>query len=315
MDLFFGGDDNQTAAAPAAKPAAPAPANVQVAALAPQPATPQAAPMPAMRPASLGAPAPQAVAAVAPAPVAIPFSTVGSAPLDPSELTSGPAAPMPVMKSQSLQVATAQALPSGDAVTALAALTAPPVPQPRLIMSNPPAAMTAYAPSVAQDPGAQRALEMIIARETTASALPPAPTTRQPILPALTPASGLRTASLGGQASNPLAGLFSGTFGAARQNEPVAAALAEHIAKRPVPGEMRKPDLIAPDLEHITEIFIAPAALTSDHFAVIWDHDEADFDPTTELGRYATVMSVGDVPAELSHTSFVTARPIALASN
>jgi uncharacterized protein YcbK (DUF882 family) len=315
MDLFFGGDDNQTAAAPAAKPAAPAPANVQVAALAPQPATPQAAPMPAMRPASLGAPAPQAVAAVAPAPVAIPFSTVGSAPLDPSELTSGPAAPMPVMKSQSLQVATAQALPSGDAVTALAALTAPPVPQPRLIMSNPPAAMTAYAPSVAQDPGAQRALEMIIARETTASALPPAPATRQPILPALTPASGLRTASLGGQASNPLAGLFSGTFGAAQQNEPVAAALAEHIAKRPVPGEMRKPDLIAPDLEHITEIFIAPAALTSDHFAVIWDHDEADFDPTTELGRYATVMSVGDVPAQLSHTSFVTARPIALASN
>ncbi|MBE0581501.1 MAG: DUF882 domain-containing protein [Devosia sp.] len=311
MDLFFGGGDDQPAPAAAA-----APAPVQVASAAPQPVTPQAAPMPALRPASLGGVAAPIEVAAAPAMGAIPFSTVGSMPLDPAELAPARIAPMPVMKSNALQVATAAALPSGDAVTALAALTAP-VPQPRLIMTEPPRPeiMTAYLPTTPQDPGAQRALEMIIQRETTAAVPPPSPTTRLPILPSLTAATGLRTASLGGQQANALAGLFSGTFGAAQQNEPIAAALAEHIAKRPAPGDMRNPDLITPDLEHVAEVFMAPDAMTSSHFAIIWDHDEADFDPTAEMGRYVTVMAVGDFPAGLPHTRFVAARPVALASN
>jgi hypothetical protein len=78
---------------------------------------------------------------------------------------------------------------------------------------------------------------------------------------------------------------------------------------------MRRPDLIAPDLEHVAEVFTAPAVMTSSHFAVIWDHDEADFDPTAELGRFVTVMGVGDFPEGLSHTRFVSALPVALASN
>jgi uncharacterized protein YcbK (DUF882 family) len=307
MDLFFGGKNNQPAPTPA-------PAPVQVAAVAPQPAMPQAAPVPAMRPANLGGlAAPVAVAAVAPP---IPFSTNGSAPLDESELTTAMLAPVPAMKSQTLQVATASALPSGDAVTAIAALTAP-IPQPRLIMSEPEPAPVVAAYLPAQDPEAQRALEMIIARETTAAVAPPTPASRLPILPPLTAATGLRTASLGGNSpvTGALAGLFSSTFGAAQQNEPMAAALASHIASRPAPSDMRTPDLIAPDLEHIAEVFTAPAALTSEHFAVIWDHDEADFSPTTEMGRYVTVMGVGDFPQGLSHTRFVSAAPIALASN
>lgn len=311
MDLFFGGDD---APAPAA---AAAPAPVQVAAVAPQSATPQPPPIPALRPASLGGAAAPVEVAAAPAMGAIPFSTVGSAPLDPSELTTAVTAPIPATKSQALQLATTSALPSGDAVTALAALTAP-VPQPRLIMTDPPRpeTMTAYLPTTPQDPEAQRALEMIIQRETTATLPPPAPAARLPILPPLTPATSLRTASLGAQPmSGTLAGLFNSTFSAAQQNEPVAAALAEHLASRPAAGDMRKPDLIAPDLEHITEVFLAPAVMTSSHFAVIWDHDEADFDPTAEMGRYVTVMSVGDFPTGLPHTRFVAARPIALASN
>ncbi len=310
MDLFFG-NKNQPAGVNAAAPAA---ASVQVAAVAPRQATPQAAPFPAPRPAALaGAVAPMAVAA-APMPVAIPFSTTGSAPLDPSELTRVASAPMPAMKSQALQVATSSALPAGDAVTALAALTAP-VPQPRLIMSDEsrPEAMTAYAP---QAPEAQRALEMIIERETTASAPAVVPAQRPAILVPATVDTGMRTASLGIQpAVTAPANLFSTTFSATTQNAPVAAALAEHIAKRPVPGAMRKPEMVAPDLEHIADIFVAPAALTSDHFATIWDHDEADFDPTAELGRYVTVMAAGDIPNGLSHTGFVAVPPVALASN
>lgn len=311
VDMLFGGNDQPAAASAAIAP-------TQVAAVAPQPAMPEAAPIPAMRPANLGGVAASVdVAAVAPVPN-LPFSTNGSLPLDPSELTTAMIAPVPALKSEALQVATAAALPSGDAVTALAALTAP-VPQPRLIMSEPPKPdmMTAYLAPMPQDPEAQRALQMIIDRETTAATPPPSPTTRLPILPPLTSATGVRTASLGGgeAITGALAGLFNGTFGAARQSAPVAAALASHIANRPAPATMRSPDLIAPDLEHVAEVFMAPAPLTSDHFAVIWDHDEADFSPATEMGRYVTVMSVGDFPEGLSHSNFVGAAPVALAAN
>ena len=315
MDMFFG--KSQPAGVNAAAPSRSAtPAPVQVAAVEQQFATPSAAPMPAARPAAFGGVmAPVQTAAIPEAPP-LPFSTTGSAPLDPSEMVMAVVAPMPVMKSETLRVATASNLPSGDAVTALAALTAP-VPQPRLIMTeqNQPTTMTAYAP-MPQNAGAQRALEMIIAEQTTAS-IAPSPASRLPILPPLTGATSLRTASLGGgqPVSSALSNLFSGTFSATQQNEPVAAALAEHIAKRPVPGAMRSPDMIAPDLEHIADVFTAPASVTSGHFADIWDHDEADFDPTAEMGKYVTVMRVGDVPTDLSHTSFVTTKPVAVTAN
>ncbi|WEK04839.1 MAG: DUF882 domain-containing protein [Candidatus Devosia phytovorans] len=309
MDMFFGGNgEQQQAAAPAARASAPAPAPVQVASVAPQSATTDVAPVPAARPAAFGG----VMAPVETASAAIPFSTTGSAPLDPSELASAEVAPLPLMKSEAIRVATAAALPSGDAVTALAALTAP-MPQPRLIMSEreQPEAMTAY---IAQDGNAQRALEMIIDNNTTA-AVPPAPATRQPILP-LTVETGLRTASLGGTpaTSGAFGNLFDSTFGSAQQNETTAAALAEHIAKRPVPGAMRNPQMIAPDLEH-ADMLTAPEAVTSERFAIIWDHDQADFDPTAEMGKYVTVMSAGDAPVGLSHTSFVTAKPAAAAFN
>ncbi len=308
MDMFFGGNDSQPASAPASAP-------VQMAAVAPQQtATPAAAPMPMMRPADLGgAPTAVAVADVAPQPVApgaipIPFSTRGSAPLDAAELLPDTTAPMPVMKSETLRVATAAAMPSGDAVTALASFTAP-MPQPRLIMSEPPEAITAYMPPMPQTPDSQRALEMIIERDTTVTAaVPPQPADRLPILPPLTAATGVRTASLGDDpATAALAGFFSGTFGAAQQSNsaPVAAALANHLANRTPPGGMRKPDLVAPDLEHVAEIFTAPSTMSSDHFAVIFDHDEADFSPATEMGEYVTTLRAGDFPAVPSHTSFV----------
>ncbi|HWU16201.1 MAG TPA: hypothetical protein VN155_00840, partial [Devosia sp.] len=124
----------------------------------------------------------------------------------------------------------------------------------------------------------------------------------------LTAATGMRTASLGADpATAALAGFFSGTFGAAEQSNsaPVAAALADHLAKSAPNAGMRQPDLVAPDLEHVAEIFTAPSTMSSDHFAVIFDRDEADFDPTTEMGKYVATMSVGDFPAVLSHSRFV----------
>lgn len=309
MDMFFSGKDQPAAASAAATPPS---APVQMAAIAPQRAIPLAAPVPAVRPASLGGIAPDIDIADA-APIAVPFGTAGSAPLDPSELVTPKDAPFPLTKPEAIRLATASALPSGDAVTALAALTAP-VPAPRLHMTEqPPEMVTAYLPPMPQDPQAQRALEQIIQSETTASAAPvapPSPSQRLSVLPPLTAATGVHTASLGGSGvTGALSGLFNQTFSAAQQHEPVAAALANHIASQPKPETMRRPSLIAPDLEHVADVFTTPASLTSNHFAVIWEHDEADFNPATELGDAVPVLRAGDFPQGLSHTQFVPTTP------
>ncbi|WP_348044693.1 DUF882 domain-containing protein [Devosia sp.] len=299
-DMLFGGDAKGKSA----------PATIQVASI-PQPALPHEAPTPMARPAALGG---IAQVAAAPQPDVMPFSRVGSTPLEDGAVADARIAPVPAMKSQALLVATAASLPAGQgnetALTALAALGAP-LPAARTLMTNQPADMvTAYAPAPAE-PGAQKALELIIQRNTTA-ALPPLPS-EKPQPRALVGASGLRTASLGGKNElAPLVGLFDMTWGAVAEHgtsAPVALALAE----RPSVTDMRHVDLVAPDLEHVAEVFLTPVAMTSDHFAVIFDHDEADFSPATELGDYVTVMGIGDVPPDFSSERFIVSKPLAVA--
>src|SRR5690606_18396458 len=131
--------------------------------------------------------------------------------------------------------------------------------------------LTAYLPTNAPDPEAQRALEMIIDQTSTASAPATVP------LPVLDPrpvvaSTGVATAALGTPAPAPAAGLFQQTFGATETAAPdaLAQALAAHVAKAS-PDSIRQRDLVAPDLEHVADIFTAPNALASDHFAVIFD--------------------------------------------
>jgi hypothetical protein len=131
-----------------------------------------------------------------------------------------------------------------------------------------------------------------IGRDVVTGSIPPAPAQRQQILasvgtPMPTEITGLKPA-LGDMNS-----LFSNTFAAAQDARP--AELVAALANRsPRPAGMRSPDLVAPDFEHVTDIFSAPEALTSDRFAVIFDRDEADFDPTPEMGQHRIVMGVGD---------------------
>lgn len=296
MDVLFGGND-QSATAP----------QVQTASLAP-PSFRQVAPvMPVNRPADLGG-ADVQVASLTD--TAIPFSTTGSAPLTSDELNPAVAVAMPVSMPADLR--------PQSAVSALAALTEPVMPTPRVIMTDPPSdILTAYAAAPTPEPGAQRALEMIIQSSTTAStATPPSPTSRLPELPPLTAATGLRTASLGAGA-NPFGGLFDGTFSAtdANQPTPLSEALAQHIAQKPTTMTMRQPQLVAPDLEHVADIFTDPAALTSSRYAVIFDRDEADFDPTPEMGVHVLVKGVGDIDAIPVHDRFTRAAPLVLAKS
>jgi len=216
-----------------------------------------------------------------------------------------------------MPVAMPEDLRSNNAVMALAALTEPTMPTPRVIMSDQPTdILTAYAAaSPAADPGAQRALEMIIEGTSTASAAgaPPTPTDRLPVLPPLRPSASIQTASLGGNLSD----LFGSTFGAtdASAPAPLAEALVQHVAARPDPDAMRRPNLVAPDLEHVADIFTDPAAMSSGRYAVIFDHDEADFDPTPEMGRHVLVKGVGDSDPAPVHTRFTRTAPLVLASN
>lgn len=290
---------------------AQAPSTIQVA-LVPEPAL---APTPLSRPARFGA---VQTAAADILPPVLPFSTQGSAPLPEGIVANLKDAPTPAMKSQALLVATAATLPASQgqetALTALAAIGAP-LPASRVLMSNRSNQMvTAYAPA-APEPGAEQALQILIARNSDTrpqtAILPPLPG-EQPKPRVLAGASGIRTASLGGASDlTPLVGLFDLTWGAVEQrgnSQPVADALAARV----VNATMRDGDLVAPDLDHVAEVFLTPVVMTSDHYAVIYDHDEADFSPMTELGPYVTHMRVGDVPPDFSFDRFVMSKPLAL---
>jgi len=244
---------------------------------------------------------------------ALPFGSNASAPLTDAEMASNVAsepAPVPMQKSERLMVATNNQAAQQTAVVALASLDAP-VPAARVQMTNPPAELvTAYAP--AQDPEAQRALEMIIDRETTTAGLPPKPAID---------ASNIRTASLGGseKAGSVLSGLFDTTFNAvntAGTSAPVAKAIKDLAASQPIQGlQTRDVELVAPDLDHVAEIFAQPAALSSATYGVLWEPDEGDLDPAAQLGPYASRMGFAakDVQA-LDSSRFVTGHPLLLAS-
>lgn len=300
MDVLFGGNNQATQ-----QQAAP----VQVAAIAPQAPTPQIAPIPAQRPQSMMAaavapqemPAAEPQVAVAPPvpaqPASIPFSTVGSAPLDPSELTTPVLAPMPVMKSEALRVATAQALPSGDAVSALAALTDVPVPLPPLnAAAADPVVLTAYAPTG----DASRPLAGLGAPVTaslapvTTGAIPPSPASRLPVLASVGTPLPTELSELPATEEQ-LASLFSGTFNATQgaHQADLAAALTAHVAP-PAANNVQKPTLVAPDFTHVIDVFAAPAQLSSSHFAMISDSVEGDFDPNPAMGDHVIVMGAGD---------------------
>jgi uncharacterized protein YcbK (DUF882 family) len=297
MDVLFGGNGNQQAA-----PAAAAP-QVQTASLAPQQATRIAPVMPTARPGDLGS-SPDVAMAAAPLPVepVLPFGTAGSAPLTPEEMGQVQLASLalPVSMPDDLRSQRSTGLPGGDAVTAIAALSPPTMPTPRVIMTEPSAEMlTAYAPANAPE-GQPSAIEAIITGSANAGL-------RLPGLPTpLSAATGLRAASLGGQSADPMSGLFDQTFGAthAAGADTLAAALAQHVAGQGQSDAMRRPELVAPDLDHVADIFTAPAAMNSNHFAVFFDHDEADFDPTPEMGRSVLVKSVGNGGPGLMHTNF-----------
>lgn len=198
-------------------------------------------------------------------------------------------------------------------------------PLPRLLMSNPaPAAglLSAYAPTGEPEPDAQRALQMLIERRNAEQ--PDAP---QPVDPSGILLRGtITTASLGPpvnlgaeQPELPEAiDLFSSTFAALDQNtdtqlQPMlqTAALQKQTGYDMVAVEMRNVALYEPDLGHVDQAFVAPVTLDSSQFAVLFQPDEGDFSPETELGPHtALVRFTSLAPGWLPADQFARVAPV-----
>lgn len=294
MDMLFGGNQQQAAAPQVQVASAPAPRATPQA----QPAAPLAvasiAPvMPMMRPADLGGPAVAVAAAqpevrpavqVAAATPTLPFSTVGSAPLTEDELRG------PITVAVALPTALPSDLRAGNAenaVMALAALAPPAMPTPRVHMSEEaPALLSAYAPAMPQTEGASAAQPLV------ASAPAALPTALPPLgRPVVASTGAVQTAALSPEVPA-YGGLFDKPFTTSAVPDTVLAkALEAHVAGL-VPTNSR--DFVAPDLEHAVDILTVPKALTSDHFAVIYDYDEAGLDPAPQMGSRSLGLQKSD---------------------
>src|SRR5690606_23679578 len=167
-----------------------------------------------------------------------------------------PAMPLPAAfpraKPLAMIVATRGKL-SSDEQTALGAISAiAPVPRPRELMTpRETDVVIAYAPEI--DPDAQRALDILIQRETAASAVP------SPDAPAEVETTPIRTASLGGtNGLNAMTNIFDMTWTAvtaAGGRSAIANTLVSaSLDPDPLVGlKPRNFDLVAPELDHVNE--------------------------------------------------------------
>jgi uncharacterized protein YcbK (DUF882 family) len=219
---------------------------------------------------SVGTPVPLPVVAFMP-------STASTAAA--STVTTVASAPpvIPMAKPHALMVATL-----GGAGNALGALAAVDTPAPRVLMTpRDQGVLTAYAPEIAPDPEAQRALEILIQREVqesgaeitlAASATEPAP---------------VQLASLDAGDEN----LFDMTWTAvseagARENI-VAALTTAALETDPMDTySASRVDFVAPVMDHVTDTLVAPVPMTDMHFAEFYA-PEGYLDNAANLGALA----------------------------
>ncbi|MCB9994466.1 MAG: DUF882 domain-containing protein [Hyphomicrobiaceae bacterium] len=202
---------------------------------------------------------------------------------------------------------------SNDALDAIE--TGGNAPAARLLMSNPaPEAglLSAYAPTGDPEPDAQRALQMLIERRDAAQQNGVETVNPADILlrGTITTASLGPTANIGvNQSEPPALDLFTSTFEALNRNTdrnlmPMlqTAALQQQTGYDLMAVEPRRVTLVEPDLGHVDQAFVAPVSLDSNQFAVLFQPDQGDFSPMTELGPHTglvrfTSLAPGWLPA------------------
>lgn len=277
MDWLFGNDE--------ADEAADDRTSGSVTIVAAAPVVPVVPPAPAYRPASFYNTEPD-----------LPFG-IGSDPLAVAALTKAPvpeARPVWADVTGGGDVFTVASIAPAEARAPAAAQSAPQPLPPEPAALTP--LITAYAPIEPPEPDAQRAVAMILERRAAGGATPPADLNT----------TGLRS-SLGTaepDAGGALSALISGTMQAI---DPTSAPSADF--------ELRQPVLVAPDLANVADLFVDPAFLSSERYAIIFDHEEADIGPATELGELAPRLTRNSDPSfGLGQTYFARSAPLLVAS-
>jgi hypothetical protein len=173
--------------------------------------------------------------------------------------------------------------------------------------------LTAYAPEITPDPGAQRALQLLIERETTASAPKPkvAPILAEPEI---------RTASLGGtNGLSAVKNIFDMTWQAvteANGQAAIASTLTSAaIDPNPVVGLLQRDiELVAPEIDHVNETLATPVPMTDMHYADMTE-PEGYLDNAAELGPLANrIMLESDLVAPPRYDRFIVRSPMLVAS-
>ncbi len=248
----------------------------------PAPSAPLVAPLPAPRAAFLDYRDPEAQA---PIPAALPSNILLA------NRNAAPAQPDPAGNTDNITVASV-----GDATQR---------PTPRTLLSPNPAntsAVSAYVPVINPEPDAQRALEMLIERRS--SAVPPA----QPAPPAILRGS-ITTASLGpvpalpspdlspgatiGSDSEAISDLLSASFSAVEEIQPADgvrnARRAVELLSSPTPNIAQRPvQFHAPDITRLDSLLVMSTSVARADIPVMAPPDASDFDPATQLGASST---------------------------
>jgi uncharacterized protein YcbK (DUF882 family) len=220
-------------------------------------------------------------------------------------------APVPARMSDALRLATRGSLTGEVAATALDAFDAleqgAGTPKPRDLMSPDEDVLTAYAPEMVPDEGARRALEILIARETTAATPKPEPT-----VASLDPAE-IRTGAGGTNGLDVFNKMFDLTWTAvtsAGARPTIATALTGSNAIPQIEGLAgRKVQLIAPEIDHIYDMFGAPEPLSSIRYAELYE-PEGYLDRAAELGPYASrIVLESNLVAPEPYNRFVRRAP------
>jgi uncharacterized protein YcbK (DUF882 family) len=260
---------------------------------------------------------------VAPTPMARPTDVAANEEGDATDTPDLLDAIVPYEKSPQMMVATRDTLPGDSALGAISTLdTSTPAPI-NLLGSD--QILTAYAPEMKTDPGAERALRMIIARETTATAsalvrtasLTPAPT------PATTPAHvdpGIRPAQAGGtNGLNLASNFFDMTWTAVTEaggGSRIASTLTNATIERDslVGLKEHNVDLVAPEIDHVNETLATPLPMTDVHYAALYE-PEGYLDNSAELGSMAGRIHLeSDLAAPPRYDRFIVRRPMFVAA-
>jgi len=238
------------------------------------------------------------------------------------DFTGPVSAPIPAQMPPALLVATRRSeqvpSPSPSLNISSPSTDDPNRPRPRILLSpdpRPSTMLTAYVPTSKPEPDAQRALQILIERRNSAQALADILPVGQsepkpPVHPLPEPAlrGSITTASLGGMAElsvDQVTGLFDATWDAVINAQPsqqidpvVTGAISPAPKLELLPVQMREVQFSAPDLEHVQDAMVSARRFSGLQFAVMFEPDEADFDPATELGPF-----MGQIRFELIRSS------------